>query len=55
MNFVRGWYNFQTYMYQTKCLVRYIIFKYIPLFYDIVINLQSSSIYFKDIKDTFNH
>ena len=23
MNFVYGWYNFQTYMYQTKCLVRY--------------------------------
>ena len=23
MNFVCGWYNFQTYMYQTKCLVGY--------------------------------
>ena len=23
LNFVLGWYNFQNYMYQTKCLVRY--------------------------------
>ena len=39
--------------------IRIIVLKYIPLFKDIVINLQSSSIYFKDIfkwiKDTFNH
>ena len=51
MNFVCGWYNFQTYMYRTKCLVRYKkhCFKIYSIFYDIVINLQSSSIYLKDI------